>query len=365
VRPNLSPTLSVIIPTLNEADHLPALLDDLARQKNISCEILIGDGGSTDATRSIAQSFGALFIAARRGRGVQMNTAARQARGDYLLFLHADSRIDDPCLLEGALRALRVASPAHSRVAGHFRLRFMRSTRRNTVAYRYMEEKTGLNRVNTTNGDQGLLLATVFFRQLGEFDESLPFLEDQRIAEKIRVAGQWITLPGCLHTSARRFEAEGLHRRYLLMGMMMGLYSIGEHSFFLRAPEVYRVQQETGTLLLSPFFGLIGRMICKEWGLKGSIRVFYALGRYIRENSWQLFFFLDVCLRPLLGTGRYPCLRFHDRVLAPCIRFRWCNALVGLCCFVWYMGILAPFFRLAEYGRSSAGQGRGQHEHTK
>ncbi len=113
----------------------------------------------------------------------------------------------------------------------------------------------------------------------------------------------------------------------------MGLYSVGAEEFFVRAPGVYRVQQDTGTLFLSPYFGLIWRMICGDWGLWGSIRVFYLLGRYIRQNSWQMFFFLDVMLRPLLGGGRYPCLSFHDRVFGPCTNFAVFNALTGVSLF--------------------------------
>lgn len=339
--------LTVIIPTLNEATALPLLLEDL-KQQDCPLEVIIGDGGSTDATLLVAQSYGAQCVPAERGRAAQMNAAAALAKGEYYLFLHADSRIDDPFLLGNALRALEGAASDVSRVAGHFRLRFLRSTRHNALAYRYIEEKTGCNRANTTNGDQGLLLSRGFFRHLGGFDPSLPFLEDQRIAEKIRTQGTWITLPGYLQTSARRFESEGFHRRYLLMSMMMGLYSIGEFSFFTRAPGVYRVQQETGILLLSPFFDLIRHLIRHEWGLVGTVRVFYRLGRYIRSNSWQLFFFADVCLRPLLGPGRYPFLRFHDRIVAPCTDFSLVNACTGLLCFVWYMGILASFFRLTE-----------------
>lgn len=277
-----------------------------------------------------------------------MNAAAQQATGDYYLFLHADSRLDDPDLLGNALEALRIAESEAPRVAGHFCLRFMRATKRNALAYRYIEAKTALNRAGTTNGDQGLLLSREFFRHLGGFDQSLPFLEDQRIAEKISIQGRWITLPGLLKTSARRFESEGFHRRYLLMSMMMGMYSINELSFFERAPGVYRVQQETGTLLLSPIFGLIGQMIRHDWGLVGTLRTFYRLGRYIRRNAWQLFFFIDVCARPLLGPGRYPLLDFHDRRVAPCTDLKILNALTGLFCFIWYMGILAPFFRLTE-----------------
>jgi rSAM/selenodomain-associated transferase 2 len=343
------PLLSVIIPTLNEAKHLPHLLDDLKKQQNVSLEIIVADGGSSDATRSVAEAGGARFVTAERGRGAQMNAAARVASDDYLLFLHADSRIDDPALLSDAVRALMLEMGDHDRVAGHFPLRFMRSTGRNAMAYRYAEEKTTFNRVNTTNGDQGLLLTRGFFKDLGGFDESMPFLEDQRIAEKIRSEGKWITLPGYLNTSARRFEAEGFHRRYILMGMMMGLHSVGAEGFFVRAPGVYRVQQDTGRLFLSPFFCLIRQMMCDEWGFAGTLRIFYHLGRYIRQNSWQLFFFIDVWLRSLLGAGRYPFLKIHDRLFWPCTNFKLFDAVTGVFCFVWFMGILAPFYWIIDY----------------
>jgi rSAM/selenodomain-associated transferase 2 len=347
----IPPTLlSIIIPTLNEAEHLPALLDDLKKQKNISLEIVVGDGGSSDATRSVADAAGAHFVSAGRGRGTQMNAAAGRASGDYFLFLHADSSIDDPCLLSNAVRAITVELRARDRIAGHFSLQFIRTTKRNVMAFRYAEEKSAFNRVNTTNGDQGLLLTKEFFRLLGGFDESMPFLEDQRIAEKIRSQGKWVTLPGYLKTSARRFEAEGFHRRYILMSMMMGLHSVGVEEFFVRAPGLYQVQQDTGTLFLSPFFGLIWRMMCDEWGLGGTIRNFYLLGRYIRQNSWQMFFFLDVRFRPLLGVGRYPFLRFHDRLFAPCTNFKVFDAVTGMICLVWFMGILSPFFWLVDHG---------------
>jgi hypothetical protein len=193
-----------------------------------------------------------------------------------------------------------------------------------------------------------MMLSKEFFRQLGGFDESLPFLEDQRIAEKIRSEGRWVTLPGQLKTSARRFETEGFHRRYILMSMMMGLYAVGAQSFFVRAPEVYRVQQDTGKLFLSPIFGLIRRLMSEEWGVLGTIRIFYQLGRYIRQNSWQMFFFLDVRLRTILGSSYYPFLNFHDRIFGPCTNFRVFNAITGMICFTWFMGMLAPFFWIIE-----------------
>jgi rSAM/selenodomain-associated transferase 2 len=342
------PLLSIIIPTLNEAAHLPALLADLRQQQGIISEIIVADGGSTDATRAVAVAGGVDFIAARRGRGAQMNAAAQAATGATLLFLHADSRIAAPDLLRHALAALTAAAPGEERIAGHFPLHFLRTTRHHALAYRYLEEKSACNRMNTTNGDQGFLLSREFFRQLGGFDETLPFLEDQDLAEKIRAQGRWITLPGRLQTSARRFESEGFHRRYILMSMMMGLYSIGEKDFFVRAPEVYRLQGESGVLCLSPFFHLI-RTLMAEWGVNGSLRIFYRLGRYIRQHSWQIFFFIDVCLRPQLGAGRYPFLSLHDRIIAPATHCKLGDALTGLLCFLWYIGVLAPFFWLREH----------------
>lgn len=346
------PLLSIIIPTLNEADHLPGLLADLRKQEDVALEIIVGDGGSSDATGMVAEEYGALFICAPRGRGAQMNAAVRRASGDWYLFLHADSRIDSCGLLNNAVRTMMSEAGAE-RVAGHFSLRFIRRDGRNALAYRFVEEKSSLNRVNTTNGDQGLMLAKGFFDCLGGFDESLPFFEDQRIAEKIRVTGRWITLPGYIKTSARRFETEGFHRRYILMSMMMGLYSAGVEEFFVRAPGVYRVQQDTGRLLLTPFFCLIRRMMVHEWGVGGSLRIFNRLGRYIHQNSWQLFFFLDVWLHPLSGYSRSPLLRFFDRFVGPYTDLKIVHAGAGMICCIWYMGILAPFFRFAEHNSSA------------
>jgi hypothetical protein len=184
---------------------------------------------------------------------------------------------------------------------------------------------------------------------MGGFDESLPFLEDQRIADKIREQGKFITLPGYLKTSARRFEAEGFHRRYILMAMMMGLRAVGVEEIFHRAPGIYRVQQDSKTLLLTPYFCLVWRMIRGEWRIRGTARVFYQAGRYTRQNSWQVFFFIDVWLRSWLGNGSYPFLSFHDRVFGHRIRCRVLDALAGIVCFIWFMGMLAPYFWCADH----------------
>lgn len=354
------PLLSVIIPTLNEAANLPLLLTDLGRQRGIALEVIVGDGGSVDGTEAAAHQAGARFVRGPRGRGAQMNGAVVQARGAYLLFLHADSRLDDPHLLATAVAALRRAEQEQPWTAGHFRLHFLRTSRQHDLAYRFMEAKTGLNRSGTANGDQGLLLSRFFFERIGGFDESLPFLEDQRIATAVRGQGRLLTLPGVLATSARRFESEGFHRRYLLMGMMMAMYTVGEWDFFQRAPTVYRVQQDTGRLLLTPIFALLWSMALRDWGLRGTLHIFYRLGRYLRENAWQVLLFADVWRGGRAGQEALPLLSWYDRVLARWLNFRLVDALAGLLCFCWYMVVLGCFFWLQERLALQVRQRRGR-----
>jgi len=346
------PQLSIIIPTLNESDCLPGLLTDLQNQKQVEFEIIVGDGGSRDDTRAIVERAGGVVVESPRGRGFQMNRAAERATGDYLLFVHADSRIPDPGLLEKALVTLKttIYQEGHERVAGHFRMQFIRSRNHHKIAYRYIEGKTGFNRPNTTSGDQGFLMTAGFFRQLGCFDTQLPFLEDQTLAEKIRATGKWITLPGCLSTSARRFEAEGLHRRYILMSIIMGLYSTGVDEFFNRARQVYQTQDETGHLMLTPFFKIGWEMMRKDLGLWPSIVFWYRIGRYVRQNSWQMFYFFDI-LTHGDAVERYPFLRFHDRYFGPMTGFRICDALTAVASFIWFLLVLGPYFRIVESGK--------------
>ncbi len=348
-----TPSLSVIIPTLNEEDTLPGLLSDLAAQQGVSVEVIVADGGSKDKTRETAGIFRVKFLETSRGRGIQMNAAAKTAGAETLLFLHADSRLPDPQLLRRALTALNeeISQKECSDIAGHFPLRFLRSSKRHALAYRYLEEKTRLNRPNTTNGDQGFLMRKEFFFRIGGFEEDLPLLEDQRLAEKIRSQGKWITLPGVLESSARRFEREGFHRRYILMGIIMGLWKAGVVELFLaRAPEAYREQKETKPLLLTPFFRLLRRMMREDLGMQGSLRAWLSVGRTLRQNSWQIFFWCDLLAQPLLGGRQYPFLGFYDRMVEPLMDFTLVDGITAVFSFIWFMGIIAPLFRLLESG---------------
>ncbi len=325
--------LTVVVPTYNEAATLPALLDDLRRQQGVAPEIIVADGGSNDGTAALATAAGATVVNAPRGRGAQMNAGARGARSEWLLFLHADSRIENPDQLRAALDALKAAGDA--RTAGHWPLRFARTRPGHELFYRHLESKSALNRPGTVNGDQGLLIEASCLRELGGFDQRLPFLEDQRIAAKIFENGRFIVLPGVLTTSARRFEAEGARRRYTLMALIMGLDAAGADEFFARANEIYATHDATGRLKLGPPLALTRRVL-RQAGFRRVLGILWRASRYTRQNSWQLFHWLDVALR---CEGR-PCLRFHDRFVWPLTNNVVFDAVAVVLVPLWFLAVL-------------------------
>lgn len=329
--------LSVVVPTMNEELGIAGLLDSLGKQQQVSLEVIVVDGGSSDATVELARTRGALVLETDAGRAIQMNAGAAAASNEFVLFLHADSAIADEGLLAAALRELR----AHldrcrsDRVAGHFSLRFVREAQQNDFAYYYYESKSALNRIETTNGDQGFLMKRSFFDLLGGFDESLPFLEDQRFAAMVRECGEWITLPGVLGTSARRFEQEGLGRRMTLSALIMAFHSIGFTEFFREAPEVYREQSVSRGLSLAPFFRLIHKLYWRRGVIK-SLKDWLSIGKYVRRNAWQLFYVVDVLDR-FEGREESGWLKFHDRWFTRATDFPVADAATALLTYVWFL----------------------------
>ncbi len=304
---------------------MPALLTDLAAQREIECEIVVVDGGSSDDTARIASEHGAKVVGSERGRGKQMNAGARATSSDFLLFLHADSRIESSTLVVDALAALRdaIARAGHDRIAGHFPLRFAGASHEHATFYRYLEGKTRLNRPYTINGDQGLLIARAFFEAIGGFDERLPFLEDQRIAAKIAEQGEWILLPGELHTSARRFETEGVAERYSLMALIMGLYAAGADDFFASAPKIYATAD--GRLDLKPQLDAIVHYLGGLPTLERA-RLLFKIGAFVRDNAWQLAYRRDV----VRNNGELKSLARFDRWVAPLLANPAASALAAV-----------------------------------
>ena len=348
--------LSIVIPTLDEEGNLSRLLQHLDAQSGLSLDVIVADGGSGDGTLAVATKAGARICNAGRGRGRQMNAGAQLARADDLLFLHADSSLLEAGLLAGGLEALRAAraTAGHDSIAGHFALRFVRKDDAAAFAYRYYEAKTHLNRVNTTNGDQGFLLSARFFHDLGGFSEELPFLEDQRLAETIRERGSWMTLPGHVHTSARRFEEEGMARRMILSAITMALHSSTFPEFFESAPALYRSQSHTKRLELGKFLGFIhGTLRTKPF--RERFGRWEGAGKYVRQNTWQLFFVVDVALRSIWPNKRHVMTRFHDFFVHPIMANRLFDVLTAGVVWTWFQITRAYFAVVDRRGSARAG----------
>lgn len=287
----MSPELSVIIPTLNEADTLPRLLADLAAQSEVKLEVLVSDGGSTDGTGGIASSIMARLglagevLTGASGRGRQLNHGAAHARGEWLLFLHADSRFPSLTALADGLACLRREPGA--RLAGRFALRFDLPTAARDFGYYLCEAKARLDLPGTIHGDQGFLLPRAFFTELGGFREELPVMEDTLLAESIRSTGTWHLLPATVVTSPRRFQAEGFAVRQGINALLMNFAMIGWDEPLRRAPGVYLPQARARSLAMAPFLRLVDACL-QELPLRQRARIWYRTGNYVRGNAWQL-----------------------------------------------------------------------------
>ncbi len=307
-----SPELSVIVPTLNEAAALPALLADLAGQQGVTLEVIVVDGGSVDGTVKIAEehcqqgSITGCCLRTGPGRGRQLNAGAQRARGDSLLFLHADSRLTDHRQLRCALERLSAQQKARQSdaLAGRFALRFDIPADDHHLGLFFCESKARLGRPGSIHGDQGLLLSKTFFQAVGPFREDLPVMEDTYFAEQVRQQGEWLLLPGEIITSARRFQVEGFRARQTLNALLMNFLAIGWDEFFAQAPTVYHQQDRTQSLQLGPFFVLVAQLLaCLPAHEQRAL--WRATGRYVCRQVWQLGLLLD-CRRAWRRGQRRP-----------------------------------------------------------
>ena len=304
---NKDPEISIVVPIVNEIEELFGFLENLAAQKAIHFQLLVVDGGSTDGSVEYLQQQliipDLLLIQGPAGRGRQLNQGGRAATGDYLLFLHVDSRFADSLALRKSL--LHLQRTGSSRVAGHFALNFRRTSEDRSLGYYFYEWKARTGRPETIHGDQGFLLPRQLFNALGGFREDLPVMEDTDLAERLRQDAQWQLLPAVISTSARRFEMEGFWQRQLLGALLMCFRSIGWSEFFAQAPGIYRQQNMTLKLQLCPFFSLVLDLL-KDLPRRERWRIWLASGGYVRDHAWQLFLFWDVWLafrqdRPVAG----------------------------------------------------------------
>ena len=212
-----APRISVIVPTLNEAICLAATLDALALAPGD--ELIVVDAGSTDGTPDIARRYTSQFYQGPRGRARQMNHGARHARGDILLFLHADTLLP----ADGA-DAVRCALQQPGTVGGAFRLVITPPT----PALRLVAWGTNLRSRfgGLPYGDQALFVSRRVFEDLGGYDD-VPFLEDVRLVQALRRRGRLVILPQAVATSGRRWQRDGVLYTTARNVVLIALYFCG------------------------------------------------------------------------------------------------------------------------------------------
>ncbi|WPC06568.1 TIGR04283 family arsenosugar biosynthesis glycosyltransferase [Pseudomonas benzenivorans] len=210
--------LSVIVPVRDEALVLPQLLADLAPLRAAGAELILVDGGSRDATCALARGHVDQLIRSVAGRARQMNAGAASARGDYLWFVHADTRID-----AAAVRSL-LGALARRPLWGRFDVRLSGRG----LALRLIGTMISLRSrlTGVASGDQGIFVARAVFERLGGYAD-IPLMEDLELCRRLKRLSRPRCLRPALLTSSRRWERHGIWRTVLLMWRLRLAYYCG------------------------------------------------------------------------------------------------------------------------------------------
>ena len=213
--------LSVVIASLNAARTIAGTLDCLSEAASaMSTETVVADGGSSDGTAALAEKAGAALVAAPKGRGRQLAAGAKAARGRWLLFLHADTKLE-PYWAATAATFMSVRS--NQLRAGYFKLALddpAPAARRIERLANWRARTFGL-----PYGDQGLLISRTLYDSLGGFSE-LPLMEDVDMVRRIGKQ-RLIELPATATTSSARYKQGGYTLRPLRNLSLLGLYFLG------------------------------------------------------------------------------------------------------------------------------------------
>ncbi len=198
--------LSIVIPTLDVEACLPLSLAALMPgvEGGLVREVIVSDGGSADRTGEIAEATGAAFVNGSKGRGPQLKTGAEAARGEWLLFLHADSVLSP----DWADRAAAHMSASPGKAAA-----FTLAYRSEASEARWLEKRANwrARHLGLPYGDQGLLISRRLYDEVGGFDP-VPLMEDVKIIRRIGKRRLAI-LSARSQTSGEKYERDGWRKR--------------------------------------------------------------------------------------------------------------------------------------------------------
>lgn len=212
--------LSIIVPVLDEADNLPALLARLVPLRACGTEIIVVDGGSRDDSPSLVARANVTLIRSPAGRARQMNAGAARASGDALLFLHADTAL--PALADRIIVAALAAGP---KSWGRFDVSITGRSPMLGVVAAMMNLRSRLTGIAT--GDQAIFVTRKAFDAVGGFPD-LPLMEDIELSRRLKRVSPPICLRQRVLTSGRRWETRGVWRTIFLMWRLRFAWWRGE-----------------------------------------------------------------------------------------------------------------------------------------
>jgi len=211
-------TLSIIMPTLDEATEITPALQALAPLRRRGVEVIVVDGGSSDDTADLARPLADRVLAAPRGRATQMNAGAMAARGDVLLLLHVDTQLPDNAdrlIMEGLARS--------GRAWGRFDVTFDDGGWLHLVAL-MMNWRSWMTGICT--GDQAMFATRAAFDKVGGIP-SIALMEDVAAAARLKQIGRPLCLRTQVTASARRWRRHGVWRTIVLMWWLRLAYFFG------------------------------------------------------------------------------------------------------------------------------------------
>ncbi len=219
MKTSIANSISVIIPVLNEAETISGILTDLAKQKAHIHEIFVIDGGSRDGTEKIVKKFPHVtFLKSLKANvAFQRNLGAKQAKGPWLLFLDADSRIDQDAahnmIREMIDRNLSIGCPLYEPMTNRSSLQ---------ITYQFFNAFFVLfEKIAPSGGGMGMLVRKSLFQQVNGFDETLTY-EDIAFIRRASKLGKFSILSEKIGISVRRFEKQGTIKvlaAYLLLSI--------------------------------------------------------------------------------------------------------------------------------------------------
>lgn len=211
--------LSIVMPALDEGARIVDVLAPLQPLRARGCDIILVDGGSTDDTRAQARPFADYVLVAARGRARQMNAGAAQARGETLLFLHADTRLP-----ADALALIVEGLAASGRLWGRFDVRIRGRSRLLPIVSAMMNARSRWSGICT--GDQAMFVRRDAFARVGGFPD-IALMEDIALSKALKRLGAPLALRAKVETSGRRWDTHGAWRTILLMWRLRLAYALG------------------------------------------------------------------------------------------------------------------------------------------